>query len=110
MNVKITRMTGMPPPEADPGLYFDHGANMLYIVTPMQPSNLQTSWSMPAEFGQLLIDDSTFPDTPGPLEQIELARIDKPEIRGLNADDLKEILAMKHGEAAIELVKQGRGT
>lgn len=107
-HIKINSVTwnGIVPPSPPEGLNWDESMLTLYIV---DADNVWLSWVMPEQFRVFLAQSIDYGEVE-PFESESMSDSEAPEIRGLNADDLKEMLAMKHCEAAVELVKQGRGT
>ncbi len=108
MNVKITRVHWDPPipDDAKPGIYWNAANLQLYIITPDGEGalDLVTQWGMPREFEDVLHSDTTFGD---PTAHLVADGHIQPEIRGLFADDLKELIAVGHEAAAVALIKRG---
>ena len=87
------------PDTTKPGIHWDESMNTFYVVS---PSGAYTSW-VDMTFGDLF--NSIRSDDVIPYEEPVLGFT---EIRGLGAHDLKEMLAMAHESAAVELVKRFR--
>lgn len=104
MNIEIRACEGIPN-LAITGLHYDRDGNQLYIV---DPDGSYFMWGMEINFQQHWDAQSinlanAREAGPGPVEHIDQPR---EEIRGLCADDIKELIAMSHEAAAVELVKK----